>query len=628
MLFCLAVLLIIISLNLVVYFAFSWLAVEPIPLALWLKQPYWLFVTGGIVLVIAITSFVRSWQLKSTPDAVAKMVNATPISVHSKDPKEQQLINVVEEMSIASGTPMPKVFVMREEPAMNAFVAGLSTENIVLVVTQGLLENLSRQELQGVIAHEYSHVFHGDMQINVKLIGILAGILVIGQLGYFILRVGSSGRSSNSKGNALPVFAIGAGLFIIGYIGLFFGRLIKAAISRQREFLADASAVQYTRDRQGICGALHKIANNASGTLLANKKAEEMSHMCFGQAVKLSFKGLLATHPPIDERIKAIDPQFKYVPSAVERVDTHEESADAFSKTSAFSAFVSQQIGQPNNPKDKKSDVKIPKTHIMKSVGAISPKHLDVTHQLFNKTPNKLLNIARGNHESISNRDLIFALLLLEQESHSNAKLAKLFKDKDNFEAIQSLSQQLSSLSYSQHYLLLEVALSRFDELLDSEKQVFILELNTAIQHDGEVTLTEFMIYASCARRSLNLTKPNKQFSRFNLIANDIALFVSLLFRQSNFDEKTQVESFKKQMKIMGMPQAQFTVSDFQAQPIANALNRISNLHPLLKKDFLELCVDIVEQDGKINQKKYELIRLLGEYLGCPFPIFDAKLVA
>ncbi|MGD9592503.1 MAG: M48 family metalloprotease, partial [Candidatus Berkiella sp.] len=264
-------------------------------------------VSPVIILVIFIGTLWKMYSLRDGGIAVAQMVQAQPISPSTTNFLEKRFINIVEEMSIASGVQVPKLFVMQDK-AINAFVAGIKPEDTVMVVTQGALEQLTRDELQSVVGHEFSHILNSDMQISVKLMGILGGLLLIGQAGYFMLRIlGSSNRrsssSSNKKGSGnivIVILIIGLGLLILGYIGLFFGRLIKAAVSRQRELLADASSVQFTRNPQGLVFALRRILESEKGTYLSSKNVEDISHLCFCTPRWTLFQSLLATHPPLE----------------------------------------------------------------------------------------------------------------------------------------------------------------------------------------------------------------------------------------------------------------------------------------------------------------------------------------
>jgi len=237
---------------------------------------------------------------------VARSMGGTLVPTDVRDPARRRLRNVVEEVAIASGVPVPEIFVLEKEAGINAFAAGFSTGDAAVAVSRGCLETLNREELQGVVAHEFSHIFNGDMRLNIRLMGILFGILMIGMAGRHLMRVSYYGGGNKKDG--LPIVAIGAALMVIGFVGLFFGRMIQAAVSRQREYLADASAVQFTRNPDGIGGALKKIAALSVGSKLETEETEEVAHMLFASGIS---RLMFATHPKLTERIKAIDPSFR-----------------------------------------------------------------------------------------------------------------------------------------------------------------------------------------------------------------------------------------------------------------------------------------------------------------------------
>ena len=265
-----------------------------------------LFATIASVAVIVIGSLYRIASLGDGGEAVAQQMGGSPVPENTIEPGLRRLRNVVEEIAIASGVPVPKVYVLEHEAGINAFAAGYSTSDAVVAVTRGALDRLNRDELQGVIAHEFSHILNGDMRLNIRLVGVLFGILMIGLIGRKILEHGRFGGRSKNLG-AILIAALVA--MVIGYIGLFFGRMIKAGVSRSREKLADASAVQFTRQTQGLSGALKKIGGLHDGSRLNQRSdAEEVSHMLFGDGV--GFSGLFATHPPLLERIRALEPSF------------------------------------------------------------------------------------------------------------------------------------------------------------------------------------------------------------------------------------------------------------------------------------------------------------------------------
>ena len=253
--------------------------------------------TLGVVLC---GSLYKIATLRGGGESVARMLGGRLLEPARATPPELRLLNVVEEMAIASGTPVPPVYLM-EEPGINAFAAGFTPADAVVGVTRGAVERLSRDQLQGVIAHEFSHILNGDMRLNIRLMGFIFGILCLSLFGRILMR-------TRGKKNPLPLFGIA--LFIVGSLGVFFGKLIKSAVSRQREFLADASAVQFTRNPDGIAGALKKIGGLALGSRLQSPEAESASHMFFANGLGRGFVALMATHPPLTERIRRIDPSF------------------------------------------------------------------------------------------------------------------------------------------------------------------------------------------------------------------------------------------------------------------------------------------------------------------------------
>ncbi|KFZ29507.1 hypothetical protein IDAT_03945 [Pseudidiomarina atlantica] len=260
-----------------------------------------LVVGGGILLVM----LIKWLQLKAGGKVVAEHLGGTLVSPDTQDPVERRVLNVVEEMAIAANMPVPAVYILPNESTINAFAAGYDTRDAVIGLTRGAIETFSREQLQGVVAHEFSHILNGDMRLNIRLIAALAGILAVAHLGRILLHTGSS-RSRNNK-NPLPM--VGLALLIIGWIGVLFGNLIKAAVSRQREYLADAAAVQFTRNPDALSGALKQIGAREYGSRIQHQNADEAAHMFFGEALKHWF-GMMATHPPLEKRIKRIEPRW------------------------------------------------------------------------------------------------------------------------------------------------------------------------------------------------------------------------------------------------------------------------------------------------------------------------------
>ena len=263
-------------------------------------------------LVIGIASWWRVRALRGGGALIAAQMGGRLVPADTSDPLLRRYRNVAEEMAIAAGIPVPLLFVLDDEQGINAFAAGYSPSDAAVAVTRGALLRLNRDELQAVIAHEFSHVLNGDMRLNIHLMGMLFGILMLGVIGRRLLGVvGNSGLGRRRGGLGPLSVAIAAGLaaMIIGAVGVFFARLIKAAVSRQREVLADASAVQFTRNSAGLAGALKKIAGLPQGSRLEDRAgAEEVSHMLFGEG--FAYRRWFATHPPMLERIGRLEPGF------------------------------------------------------------------------------------------------------------------------------------------------------------------------------------------------------------------------------------------------------------------------------------------------------------------------------
>src|ERR1022692_718183 len=282
---------------------------EQVQMVLWNPQLF-LGAAVGTLAVIALGSGFKTLELAQGGSTVATMLGGRLVDPTTANPDERKLRNVVEEMALAAGGPVPQIYLLPDEHGINAFAAGHSTSDAVVAVTAGAVKLLSRDELQGVIGHEFSHILNGDMRLNLRLMGVIFGILCLAVIGRVLLYT----RSSNSKDkNPLPL--LGLALLVIGWIGVFFGRLIQAAVSRQREFLADASSVQFTRNPAGLSGALQKIGG--VGSLIESPHAGEANHIFFSDGLGKPFFQMMDTHPPLAERIRAIDPswdgKFKHI---------------------------------------------------------------------------------------------------------------------------------------------------------------------------------------------------------------------------------------------------------------------------------------------------------------------------
>ncbi len=603
--FALAVIAIICLINLAVYFGICITPTYCVDPVVYLQQPLAWMVSGGTLLVIVLTSLIRWSQLKSGGGYRAVlMVGAKPVDFQTAHSNERQLLNVVEEMSIAAGMPMPRVFVMEQETSINAFVAGTEPHNTCLVVTRGCLEKLSRQELQGVIGHEYSHIFNGDMRLNIYLIGILAGILVIGQLGEFITRSSSSSGSSK-KNNGLQLIVIGFTMMLAGYIGVFFGRLIKAAISRQREFLADASAVQYTRDPSGISNALYKIKTDVSGSLLHNKSAEELSHMCFERSHKLVlFSGLLATHPPIDARIKKIDPHFVPAKSSV-----HNEPVEE------------RQNKQPVSPEQLVQTI-VTAGALSASVGRIDSLQVDKAQLQIQQLPDVLKRVVHNIDSEVSPEQLVYALLVLYNTLPRVEILqqAGAWLSEQELNGVSKLLSELSPLSVQQRFLLLDMALPRIQSDNTENKQRIITKAKRLVDCDKHVSLQEYIIYSLLLLYVEHKKPIQKSITRYADVLDELKTVLSVFLLQGAHSDEKRRSVFTGLMKTFSAEQSHFELSEFNVMQFHRALTQLSRLSPLLKQPLIDTLAQAIATDNRLHESEFMLMRAVCEYLDCPLP--------
>jgi Zn-dependent protease with chaperone function/uncharacterized tellurite resistance protein B-like protein len=599
--FLLAVIAIMLSVNAALWLAFSVLDPEhTAPFKTWLTGDFSLWISFGTLIIIMLGSLLRMAQLSGGGKAVAEMVGARRILPETTDPLEKRLINVVEEMSIASGTTPPRLYVLDEEKGINAFVAGTQAQEAVLVVTRGALEQLNRNQLQGVIGHEYSHIAHGDMRLNIRLLGILAGILLIGQCGSFILRNLNRGSSSGSRDSGKAVamlFAIGLVLMVVGYIGLFFGRLIKAAVSRQREFLADASSVQYTRDNESIAGALAKIGLAPQGALLNMSNAEEMSHMCFGQSVHLSLNGLLATHPPIYERIQALG----FTPDVFIRRVANNEKSDAQEQPAVDKKMAFATVAAT-----------------MANIGTMSVDNIEAAHQIKSGISEKINAAA---HNRLQTPDLLIALLIHANGPAQQEALTQLDKmcGAERKAAVLNWLTELQNLQARHRLAILNTMRSTLD-FLKPDERAQLLDLLTAIAHiDQKISPFEFVLL-SLTQKWLKPSPPLKGVvRRFEDVSDDLSVVIGLLVMASGAspDEiQSQYENALKSFSVSVRP----LPDAFDAARLQQALESLNRLVPILKKPLMQTLVELVMVDKKLNVNEGELLRAIAEQLNCPIP--------
>jgi Zn-dependent protease with chaperone function len=553
--------------------------------------------------VILAVSLFNTARLASGGIAVARMVGARRVPPDTADPLERRLRNVVEEMAIASGVRVPEVYVMDGERGVNAFAAGWDVSGAVVAVTRGTLETLTRDELQGVIAHEFSHILNGDMRLNVRMIGVLAGIVFISSIGEFIMR--SMRGSRDGKGGLVLA---GLALFIIGYVGLFFARLIKSAVSRQREFLADASSVQFTRNPDGIAGALDQIKSSGAGTLIANRYAEEMSHMFFGAAVKVWLGGLFDTHPPLEERIRRVHPRF--------------QPSDYRARREAAAPLVEKPLeGKPTGRRAGDLSAAWGRTPEQSAalVGTLDAGKVDFATRLLAALPDLVQQNVRDTNGAGA---VMVALLLAEPEDARRQQLEALGKTALAERAL-ALAPVTRRLGLGFHLPLIDLALAAMKTAPAQAKQDLVAALEAVVNADRRVSLHEFAVLTLVRAQLLPKPRPAQTKRISDLKAEAATVLALVAHAGTRADAKGAREAalqaaIKAGAATMGIPQS---VPATPTLDSANAaLEALRSLDPMQKGVLVKGLFAAVTVDGTIRVAEAGLMRLVGAVLDCPLP--------
>ncbi|ASK19234.1 MULTISPECIES: M48 family metallopeptidase [unclassified Halomonas] len=570
----------------------------------------------GVLAVVVLGGLFKQRQLSGGGRAVAEALGGREINLMTQNPDERRILNVVEEMAIASGTPVPSVYVVEEE-GINAFAAGYQTSDAVIGITRGTIRNLTREELQGVVAHEFSHILYGDMRLNIRLVSILHGILLIGLLGGTLLRSMRYRRAGGSKRNnsAAIILGLGAALMVVGYAGTFFGNLIKSAVSRQREYLADASAVQFTRNPYGIGNALIKIGSHSQGSYLKAPQAAEFSHLFFGQGIKLGFTLMMATHPPLKERIQRVMPDWDGrfevrwppqqtdhdAPGSVDNEDDSEDRSDAKLSRGTLAAVLTAASAQT----------------AINAIGQPSQRHLAQARATLNALPERIKTAA---HEPYTARALIYALLLSDELSVREQQLDALQQIAlpDTYQALMGIGSEVLRLNIELRLPLVELALPALKLLSVDQAQHFRLCMEQLINADGHVSLFEWALYQLLLN---NLGEKNSGLSHLKLgdLQRECQRLLSVLAAagQDNPEEISAALNAAESELPFALS-ATDEVSDMRA--LSLAVERLRRLKPLQKPVLLQAMARCIEHSGHIRPAEAELFRVIADILDCPMP--------
>ncbi|MEW5734120.1 MAG: M48 family metallopeptidase [Thermodesulfobacteriota bacterium] len=598
-------------------------AMEPF---VWWQPRLFLYSMAGVFIVVGGGTLYKLSELSGGGKSVAELLGATPVPADAKDEHLKRYRNVVEEMAIASGTPIPLIYAIPREKGINAFAAGFTPRDAAVCVTGGTLENLSRDELQGVVAHEFSHIVNGDMRLNTRLMGVLHGILAIGLTGYFLLRSGRHSRNKSSGGIAI----LGLGLLIVGYLGVFFARLIKAAVSRQREFLADASAVQFTRNPSGIAGALAKIAGLSAHGRVLSSHAEEASHLFFVNALSDYFISAMATHPPLEERIRRISPGFELKakpprPEEPEPTAGEKQAAAVWGSLGATAGFAGEAVPTPAASQEALTG--FAPEEAQDAVGTLTPELMAAAQRIMASMPPALSDAAR---EPFGARAVILCLLTDQDPDVRKSQLRELSLGVDPLLSaeISRLMPAADALSRNQRLPLADLAVASLTELSKSQYLEFAALVESLSKADNRLSVFEFLVAAMVKRRLAPVFGMEKHFARPRFrkpgeIRDEIGVILSCLAWYGTDDSALARNAFERGISKLNLKGTDGLSSarpeDLSA--FSYALSRAAQAYPALKKQILAACSACVFADRKVTADEAELLRAVSDSLDCPMPL-------
>ena len=593
-------------------------------------------VSAVVLVLIALTSLYRSASLRGGGSVVAQSMGATPVPADTGNPAWRKLRNVIEEVAIASGAPVPDIFVLEGEPGINAFAAGYTPSDAAVCVTQGCLDRLTRDELQGVIAHEFSHVLNGDMRLNIRLMGLLFGILVLSIIGRFMMFSGGSVRSRG--GNNAYLALIGIAVIAVGYVGYFFGRLIQAAVSRSRESLADASAVQFTRQTDGIAGALKKIAALQEGSRLAARNKHEVAHMLFGEAG--GFSRLFATHPPLPERLQALGVAWdeNEIASLAQAWQQPQRARDPEQASASLSGFAPGMVAGMaparvgGNLPDAGATMGITADAVSAQVGAPGAKAFDLAAVLRGRLPASVDEAVKHPRQA---RALLLALAMDRDARVRDAQLLAIdnMLGSDCAEDAEHALAQLADVHAMQRLPLAALAFPALRRRPRPELEKLLDTLCALVQVDHSVDLHEYCLVRLLDLQLRELLDPSAGFTpgrkRLRQCRDHFASLLALVAAHGHGDAQAARRAWSRAL-AHALPNARLSFAlpeDWQAA-MDKSLHELDALRAADKQLVVEAMAVVVSEDDVVTVAEAELLRVICASLHCPVPLLDARPVA
>jgi Zn-dependent protease with chaperone function len=569
--------------------------------------------TLSTLMLIGLATLFKQLQLGGDGAKIAEMLGGRPLTGAPADLDERKLLNIVEEMSIASGVPMPRVYLMDNEAGINAFAAGTRPEAAVIGVTRGAIRQLNRDELQGVIAHEYSHILNGDMRLNLRLIAMNFGIMAIGYIGLQVLRHAprsmSRGNKKDGAGAVAVIFSIGLAMMVIGYVGTLFGKLLQSAVSRQREYLADASAVQFTRNPSGIAGALKRIGGISGGSKLESAHAGEVSHMFFSHGVAGFLDSLFATHPPLDKRIRAIEPQFdgKMIASSQAGEPTRP----------GVSGFNASKVAMPPPLPKSGTRLRVQPTQIKAARSIIDAEEIEFATAMLDALPDELV---AATYDPYDARALSLALMLdLANQAVRDAQIELLStSDEPLARAMAELWPRIALAGPAARLPLLELALPALRHLSPTQLREFRHLCRSCAEMDRHVSPFELAVY-KILDRELPVVPPTRSTPRYHslkAVAEPITMVMSVL--ASAGGDAQADEAFAVSLSRVDIAGADRQTYD--AAKLSAALDVLREASPGIQRRVVDAAAHAVAFDGFVRIEEMELMRAVCAALAVPIP--------
>jgi Zn-dependent protease with chaperone function len=590
---------------------------EPPPLDSATTSILWnpeLFLTVSLVTlaVIGCGSLYKISLLSSGGSVVAESLGGQPIDANTTDLGEQRLLHVVEEMAIASGTPVPQLYLLPNEDGINAFAAGHSTGDMVICVTRGSLQYLTRDELQGVIGHEFSHILNGDMRLNLRLMGIIFGILCLTLIGRILIR---------TRGEKNPLPLLGLILLVVGFIGVFFAKLIKSAVSRQREFLADAAATQFTRNPEGLANALKKVGY--AGSRIDDPNSEDASHFFFANGLTESAFDWMSTHPPLEERIRELDPSWdgQFIPTNRVWDEAVAEATQPSGPPSGAGRQLLGTLGAMQMP----VAAAVASAAILPQVGSPTVRHLDYAADVMSTIHESLLDAA---HNTMSATALVYALLLNPDEKVRQSQLEKLQDNAIIAQETERLFQGMTNLETRARLPLISLSVTALRSLSADQYAQFTANIESIIALNGATDLFAYALQKIVLRQldphfhSPRNTVP--QYYAIKQLLPDCAVVLSALACAGQTESADIQSAFDLGAKQLNAAPGELKLdtSAYDLNRIDEALNRLNLGAPQIKKAVLIACAETVAADGIIQENEAELLRAIADALDCPIPPF------